>query len=106
MNALLNEYRYWRDNKIQQAFESPIADAEALKEYVESETMDFHYQYSESITLRQYKQCQWELIKEDMDANVIINEPLPLWCSLAIQEDDWDALFQEHKPQTEEEPQD
>jgi hypothetical protein len=106
MNALLNEYRAWRDIKIQQAFEEPVADAEALKEYVDSELWDFHYEYSESITLRQYKECQWELVKGIYgytDPKDIIDEPLVWWCSLAIQNDDWDALFQEFEPQTDSE---
>jgi len=106
MDALLNEYRYWRDKKIQEAFENPIEDAEALKEYVYEEARDFHYQYSESITLRQYKECQWELVKGIYgytDPEHIIDEPVLWWGSLSILNDDWEVLFQENEPQTEEE---
>jgi Neuraminidase (sialidase) len=100
-DALLNEYRAWRDIKIQQAFENPIEDAEALKEYVDEEARDFHYQYSESITLRQYKLVQRELMNEGQCVENIVNEPLVMWCVMAISEDDWDTLFQENEPQTE-----
>jgi hypothetical protein len=101
MDALLNEYRYWRDNKIQKAFEEPVANAEALKEYVEYECMDFHYQYSESITLRQYKNVQYELLQEGVEPELIIGEPLAIWCQYSINEDDWNVLFEENEPETE-----
>ena len=103
MNALLKEYRAWRDAKIENAFEEPVTDWNELKEYVENEVMDFHYQYNESITLRQYKQVQEELVKADEDLIEIINNPLIRWCFLAIEEDDWDKLFNDNEPQTEEE---
>jgi hypothetical protein len=103
MNALLNEYRYWRDNKIQSAFEEPVANAEALREYVEYEVMDFHYQYENSITLKQYKEVQYELLQEGVEAELIIGEPLSIWCQYSINQDDWDALFEENEPESESE---
>ena len=103
MNALLNEYRYWRDNKIQSAFEEPVTNAEELREYVEYEVMDFHYQYGDSITLKKYKEVQYELLQEGVESELIINEPLSIWCQYSINQDDWDALFEENEPESEEE---
>ena len=109
MNALLNEYRYWRDKKIETAFSQPVTDWNELKEYVLEEFRDFHYQYSESITLKQYKHVQWELMEQEQWGGVsfaqIIDEPLIWWCSFAIEEDDWEKLFNDHEPETESEEQ-
>ena len=102
MNALLNEYRAWRDKQIEDAFEDPVADAEALKEYVISSTQVFYYDYIDSITLRQYRMAQEELSKR-ISCDDIVENTLVYWCMEAISDDDWDKLFNDHEPETESE---
>jgi hypothetical protein len=65
--------------------------------------MDFHYQYENSITLKQYKEVQYELLQEGVEAELIIGEPLSIWCKYSINDDDWDALFEENEPESESE---
>jgi len=101
-DALLNEYRYWRDNRIKEAFENPEVDNEALLQEWVTDGYAFHYEYENSITLRQYKQVQRELMDEGQCIENIVNEPLVMWCVMASSEDDWEALFQANKPQAEE----
>ena len=101
MNALLNEYRDWRDKRIEDAFDEPVADAEALKEYVLDSTQEFHYEYIDSITLRQYRMAQDELSKR-ISCEDIVDNTLLYWCQEAISDDDWDKLFNDYEPETEE----
>ena len=100
-DALLNEYRAWRDIKIQEAFENCVENSDLLQQSVSGDVYDFHYEYENSITLRQYKLVQRELMNEGQCVENIVNEPLVMWCVMAISEDDWDALFQANEPQTE-----
>ena len=102
MNALLKEYRYWRDKKIENAFDEPVADAEALKEYVLDCSQEFYYEYIDSITLRQYRMAQEELSKR-ISCEDIVDNTLVYWCIEAISDDDWDKLFNDYEPETESE---
>ena len=101
MNALLNEYRAWRDAKIEECFEDPVADADELKEGVESflQTVEYNIEF----TLVQYQEAQNELLKEDIPPEDLIHNTILWWISIALDHDDWDALFQAHEPQTESE---
>jgi len=102
MNALLKEYRFWRDEQIKQAFDEPVADADALKEYVLCSIQVFYYDYIDSITLRQYRMAQEELSKR-ISCEDIVDNTLVYWCQEAISDDDWDKLFNDHEPETESE---
>jgi hypothetical protein len=103
MRTLNNEYISWRDKQIENAFEGHIANAEALKEYVLTEVGGF--QYDADVSLQGYINAQRELVENGFDLQDIIDDTLTLWCSHAIQEEDWGVLFQENEPQTDEEAQ-
>ena len=103
MNALLNEYRHWRDQKIEEAFENCVANAEDLRLYVEEDMRAFELEYESSVTLRKYKEIQYELLREEICPTLIINEPVFWWCAQSIMDDDWDKLFNDHEPETEQE---
>jgi len=102
MNALLNEYRAWRDKQIESAFDDSVADADDLKEYVLCSLHAFYYEYIDSITLRQYRMAQEELSKR-ISCEDIVDDTLFYWCKEAILDDDWDKLFNDHEPETEQE---
>jgi len=98
--ALLNEYREWRDIRIKQAFENHEVDNEhLLQQYVSDDCYSFQ-DYESRITLKQYIQAQKELMEEGQVVENIVNEPLIMWCVMASSEDDWEALFLANKPQT------
>jgi len=64
----------------------------------------FELEYESSVTLRQYKQIQYELLRHtETCPTLIIGEPIFWWCAQSIMDDDWDKLFNDHEPETEQE---
>ena len=103
MNALLNEYAAWRDQKIKEAFENCVENPQELEEAVYDHA-DEWIDKDSSITLDTFKEVLIELFVKDVtdDTEQLILTPLLFWVKMNLENENWNELFDNHVPHTDE----
>lgn len=103
MDRLEAKYRVWLLETISEAFENGMNDGECLKEFVMDSIPEFEQKteipHDLYLDLISYVSNNSDCI----DQTTLIYCATELWVKCKLLEEDWNALFQEHEPQTEEE---